>query len=390
MEDGPELAGLRWGGVKVPFSKTRSLKLSNTRLARDEDVVLSFVESPDPVWDPWHILCFFIDHCHPKATKVFARIIKPGGEEANRLRQAFGKDTWCACGGSGANWNMGPTKHRSLCKEIGRLSGVDKWESCTGHALRALCVTCCLECGLSNSEVAAKVRHASLNSSKTCSQETAKRKANRMAVMNPGGALTKKQKTSVAKSDSIVKLSTKFTKSSPDDDVLPKEIRETQPMLPGNRSRFEKLSGLSTKPVVESVAMVGKSTDEKENESPNSKLQRLEMENKILKLEHENARMKQELTGRLVAPVRHPHERQSFPPSYHHRQFESHPPFQEREFCDFPPDERHDNHCRRSYPPSRNDRSPPPPCYQPQHQPSRRAPHDDFGDGHDQGYHRRW
>jgi len=392
MEDGQELAGLRWGGVKAPFAKTRQLKLSNTRLTREEDVVLSFVEDPDPVWDPWHVLCFFVDHCHPRATKVFARILKPGGEEFKTLKKAFGKEIWHAEGGKGSNWNMGPTKHRSLCKRIGELSGVDKWESCAGHALRALCVTWCLQCGLSNSEVAAKVRHASLNSSKTHAQETSKRKASRMAAMNPSGELTKKRKTSSVKS--VVKSIDSKPRTEivrPTKDVIDIEVSETQPMMPANRSRFEKLTGMSTKKATAApISMVGESVNEqKENESPKSKLERLEMENKILRLEAENARMKQELAcGGPPVPSLQVRSRQSFPPAaYRGGHRHGH---RDSEFLDYQEHDR-DRHFRHSYPPSRRERTPPPHCHGPPSYPEHIGHGDDYDDGSDGsqcGYHR--
>jgi len=355
MEDGPDLAGLRWGGVKVPFSKCKQLKLSNTRLERDQDVILSFVENPCRAWDPWHVLCFFIDHCHPRAKKVYARILDPKSKEAHQLKNEFGKDIWFAESGRGANWNMGPTKHRDLCKEIARLSGVDKWESCTGHALRALCITHCLSCGLSNSEVAAKVRHASINSSKTYAQETTKRKANRMAVMNPTGTLTKKRKLDV-------KVGVKTEKSSdPEVDVLEinheedevVDLSEIQPMLPKNRRRFESISGYSSKksPAV-SVTMVD---DNKENvESPNSMLRKLETENKILRLQQENQRMKEELTRSSSAPPRS--RRSDSSGSNRHRRFE------EPEYSDESDNgRRRSRKYRRSYPLSNRERSVSPP-----------------------------
>ena len=39
VEDGVELAGLKWGGVKVPFSKTNNINMNKTRLSRDKDAL---------------------------------------------------------------------------------------------------------------------------------------------------------------------------------------------------------------------------------------------------------------------------------------------------------------------------------------------------------------
>jgi len=348
MSDGPDLCGLNWGGVKVPHSKCKQLKLNSTRLTRDEDVILSFVEDPDLDWDPFRIFCFYIDHCHPQATKFYARIIKQGCNEAKTLKQQFGKDIWCAESGPSAtrsNWNMGPSKHRSLCKEIVRLSGADNWDSCTGHALRALCITHCVSCGLSAADVAAKVCHSSLHSQKTCAEESTKRKANRMAAMNPSGAITKKRK-GLSKVDA--KVAVADTKIE-DIVVIDSAIPQCQPMLQSNRNKFERIAGINQKASVASkpkeVAMFGQASvsEEKENESPNSKLERLMTENKILKLQQENARIKAELTSvSLNATV--PRHRRSYP-SENHRSIR----FVDTEYLD---NDGHDEcKChRRSYP----------------------------------------
>jgi len=167
IEDGEDLAGLRWFGVKVPWSKTSQLNLKNTVLPRDKDVVLTVVEDPQhDCWDPWKIICFYIAHTHPKAKKFYGRLVKQGAQcEGGKLKKAFGFEVWYAESGEGrANWNLGPTKHRELCKEIARLSGVERWEQCTGHALRALCVAHCVGSNMTAAEVATKVRHASITS----------------------------------------------------------------------------------------------------------------------------------------------------------------------------------------------------------------------------------
>ena len=164
--DGEELCGLRYGGVKVPFSKTAQLKLKNARLPADQDVMLPFSEDPQhDCWCPFQIFCFYISKCHPNAKKFYARVVKPGCEEAKNLKKAFNREICFAESGPGrSNWNLGPTKHRELCKLIAKKSGVDKWESCTGHALRALCISWCICQGLAAADVAAKVRHSCIKS----------------------------------------------------------------------------------------------------------------------------------------------------------------------------------------------------------------------------------
>jgi len=285
-------------------------------------------------------------------------MLDPDSNEAKQLKKEYGKDTWFAESGRGTNWNMGPTKHRGLCKEIARLAGVEKWESCTGYALRALCFTHCLQCGLSNAEVAAKVRHSSINSSKTHAQETSKRKANRMAVMNPSGTLTKKKKVGVksgVKSDVRPQVNPEVESSEVAEVV---DLSEMQPMVAKNRSRFEHISSLSKKkpPVVAAVAMVN---DNKENEveSPNAILKKLETENKILRPQQENQRIKDELTHSSSAPPASIRSRRSGSNSTgkHHRRCE------DSEFSDDSDNgRRHSRKCRNSCPPNPRERTPSP------------------------------
>ena len=163
--DGDDLCGLKHVGIKVLFSKATKLKLKSTCLLKDEDVLLTFVEDLHLVcWCPFHVFCFFVDHCHPKATKLHPRLVKGGGDEEKKLKKEFGKDMQCSEGGRGSDWNMGPTKHRDLCQQIPKLVGIARWEDYVGHALCALCNGLCICAGLSAADVAAKVCHASVNS----------------------------------------------------------------------------------------------------------------------------------------------------------------------------------------------------------------------------------
>jgi len=161
-EDGEDLVGLKWAGVRVPFSKMGQLNLKNTKIKEKKDVALTFVEDPlHDCWNLFQVFCFCLGHCHPQAKKFYARVVKPCGEKAQRLSRIFGKDSWFAESGHGrTNWNMGHAKLRNLCTEIAKLSGVDDFGKCAGHALRALCVAHCVGAGLSAADVAAKVRHS--------------------------------------------------------------------------------------------------------------------------------------------------------------------------------------------------------------------------------------
>ena len=111
---------------------TQRLKLKQTRLPPDQDVLLSFVEDPQHnCWDPFQVFCFYKSKCHPNAKKFCARTVKPGGEEEKRLKQEFGREIWFVESGKGSNWNLGPTKHREMCKHVAKKAGVCNWNSCT-------------------------------------------------------------------------------------------------------------------------------------------------------------------------------------------------------------------------------------------------------------------
>jgi len=339
VEDGPELAGLKWGGVKVPFSKTNNLNMNKTRLPRDKDVMFTFVETPEhDCFDPHATFVHYIRHCHPRAKKFYGRLVKQGDKlEGGKLAQEFGKAVWHAESGHGrTNWNLGPDKHRSLCKQIAQLAGVEHWNQCTGHALRALCVAHCIASNLTAVDVAAKVRHSSTNTQKDYAHDCPERKANRALCM------TEKPRKRPAQEQVIA------------DDVV---VVETQPMLPHNRALFEHAT---KKRIVHSE-------EEKENKRASvgsndldSELVRLQKENEILRLQKENQRMKEELAGasnrRHASPVDSGPRRhgRSFPPSNHRVYPECDDGFH------YP---QHDSGHRRSYPPPPQHGPPPPPHY---------------------------
>jgi len=276
----------------------------------------------------------FLTKCHPRAKKFHGRIVKPGGTEESRLAKEFQTEIWFAQSGPGrSNWNLGPNKHRSLCVEIARLSGVDDFEKCAGHALRALCVTHCIGAGLSAADVAAKVRHAAINSSKSHAQECNERKANRMACVNPSKQLTKKssvKRPSPPPQDETEEATVDVAKR--------RKVTKTQLMLEENRQRFHDLIGDS--PIGKALSKVAAlpviDNEAKENESPSAELKALQQRNEILRLKAENARLEQEIANAAVieAPPR-PH-RHSFPSTHHcgpelsrHENFgyrHSHPP----------------------------------------------------------------
>jgi len=306
VEDGEELAGLKWGGVKVPFSKTNQLNMNNTKLPVDEDVLLTFTEQPwHDCFDPYAIWCFYIAHVHPKAKKFYGRLVKQGPKkEGERLEKEFGRPVWFAESGHGrTNWNLGPTKHRELCKKIALFAGVANWEACAGHALRALCITHCIASKMTAVDVAAKVRHKSLNSQKDYATDCNERKATRLLAMNNEPA----NESNLNKKRASVK---------PKEVAADAVIVQTQPMLPNNRNEFLHAA---------KKRKVDPEDDGKENtivSDLDTELEQLKKQNEILRLKQENQRIQDELTrsggARSVhhLPIPRRHGR-SYPPSYH-------------------------------------------------------------------------
>jgi len=370
-EDGEDLVGLKWAGVRVPFSKVGQLNLKNTKIKEQNDVVLTFVEDPThDCWDPFRVFCFYLSKCHPKATKFYGRIVKMGCNEAKLLAKEFGTDIWFAESGAGRpNYNLGPTKHRSLCVEIARLSGVDDFAKCTGHALRALCITHCIGSGLSAADVAAKVRHSAINSSKSYAEECNERKANRMACMNPSKTLGKKKAAS-SKLISKRPLPEDVANDAIVDVAKRPKVHKTQPMLPENRQRFlDLVDSPVTTPSSKAASLPVYAEDNNENESPDLELKRLQKQNEILKLKAENARLQQEIANNTAEP--HHHHRHSYPFTHHRG----------HEFSG-----EDNGGYRNSYPPSSRRRSrSPSPRYNPRNHHSRRYP-EDHGYQHDGDY----
>lgn len=197
ISDGEELAGMNWAGVKVPFSKTQQLKLSNCTLTRDRDVILSFVEDPShAVWDPYAVYLFYLNKCHPKAVRFLCRPCnvssKGGMDERSRYSLECGKEIWFCPSGTSHGTAVGHNKVGDHCKTLAKVCGIDKWEKMTGHALRALQITNGISKGLSACEVAFKARQKSLNAQLSYEQETKARKINRLASNNPNGKINKK------------------------------------------------------------------------------------------------------------------------------------------------------------------------------------------------------
>lgn len=71
----------------------------------------------------------------------------------------------------------------TLFKELARICGEPNWDQCTGHGLRRYLITCLVESGMGACDIAAVVRHSSLNSQLHYAKHTGKRATGRTAAI---------------------------------------------------------------------------------------------------------------------------------------------------------------------------------------------------------------
>jgi hypothetical protein len=164
-EGGVELSGLNYFGVRIPYHKANQLKLGNTSLPVEAMKLHTVTEDPsNTIFDPYAIVKKFIDHCHPNATKSYA---KPATKKQRQeYKRAFpDRDVWyCPSNPNTSNYNIGPTTLHSNHKELAKLCGCKDWETMTEHGLRALIINKLKANNVNAIDVAQAVCHKSLNS----------------------------------------------------------------------------------------------------------------------------------------------------------------------------------------------------------------------------------
>jgi len=173
VEDGGvDLAGLEYFGVRIPYHKANQLKLGNTSLPVEAMKLHTVAEdASNEVFDPVAIVKKYLDHCHPKATKFYAKVATKT-QIASYVKE-YGKDVWyCPSSPATSNYNLGPSKLRSNHKELAKLCGCKDWEQMTGHGLRALIINTLKVNGVNAMEVAEAARHKSLNSQNSYNRAT--------------------------------------------------------------------------------------------------------------------------------------------------------------------------------------------------------------------------
>jgi len=95
LEHGPELAGLHYCGVQVPFHKMKQLKLGSTTMSSDQEQVFTIAEDPNnDVFCPWKIYQLYLSRCHPNATKFYAKPFTPKQREDWKAEHRTMSGTW--------------------------------------------------------------------------------------------------------------------------------------------------------------------------------------------------------------------------------------------------------------------------------------------------------
>jgi hypothetical protein len=173
--DGPDLEGLNYYGIKVDEDKMNQLGFDKGTLPPNATHLLSFCENPkDTIFDPVAFFDFYIDRCHPDARFFLARKGTP--DQVRRWSKEAGREIWF--GPAGIN----PSKpsafkigEKTIAKnfiEFARLCQCENWEQCTGQGLRALCITLSIQGGLPAADTARLARHHSIKSQESYERES--------------------------------------------------------------------------------------------------------------------------------------------------------------------------------------------------------------------------
>ena len=193
MTEVEDLAGKDFVGIRVPHHKTNQLGLGNTVIPRDKDLLIPILSDTEhDCFNAAGIVCWYLDHCHPDATKFYAR--RATKNEREKWTKEFGKDIWYCPSGTlktngqeDCNKNLGKNMVTVLIRDLGRLVGLteDELMTLTGHALRATCITEMLAAGVTGADVAKHVRQSNINSVKPYMRPHGQCLANRLKALQP-------------------------------------------------------------------------------------------------------------------------------------------------------------------------------------------------------------
>ena len=185
QEHGPDLCGLKYSGVQVPFHKMKQLKLGSTTMSAEQEQLFSIPEDPfNDIFCPYTILQFYFSRCHPSATKLYAQVLTP--KQREEWKQEHGTDVWYHASGVGcSNYNLGKTTLAKKHKELARICGVDDWEKVTGHALRTLIINTMKVAGRNPMEIANAVRQKNPNAQMVYNRSMVESEATKANALRP-------------------------------------------------------------------------------------------------------------------------------------------------------------------------------------------------------------
>ena len=237
IEHGEEWAGHSYMRVNISASKATRLSVNHPSVKPNQQtslIVPSEVEVDG--WNPPDIYKKYMSKCHPDAQTFYCRYIdsestrkKFNQELKNRdvewnqnnptkPRNMKEYDVWFFPSGNGVtNHNIGSKTITNYCKELAKLIGLDEFQSCTGHALRALNCTNAQEGGLNCNDIANMARQSNIHVQKEYIDGlTATRERNQLNAILVGNVCAR---TSIGRS--LLKNPTK---------------KKTIPILPQKRS----------------------------------------------------------------------------------------------------------------------------------------------------------
>ena len=347
-EQGADMEGLEYNGLNLAYHKAMQLKLTSTSLPPQTKTDITYCENPFGVYCPVKFTRHFLSKCHPDAKKFYGAIATPNQRE--EYKKKFGRDIWfCPSDPDGKNrsFNLGHNMIQKHCMNLAKKCGLEGWEKCTGHALRALMITHTVSKNLSAAVVAKGARHKSLNSQLPYNVNNGQQESNRQTALNLGIGGNSKQPPK--------KKAKKLTKKE--------SVESIQPSPPNNPTvNMPSLPELSCEALGRAALPV--SCDAPGGAVPPSPLtleiQRLERKKKILELKQQVAALEGNNTHYMPPPPS-PH----YPHSIGNQQYHQSgglgrtPPYQHGGYHhrggDYQPTPYQHDFRRRSLPP------PPPP-----------------------------
>ena len=228
IEHGEELVGLPFIRVNISASKATKLSLKYPSVKTNQRTSLTVPTERDvPGWNPPDIYKKYLSLCHPDAKFFYCKPIesqstrdklnlelKERDIEWNRNNP---RNPWTIkdydvqffpSGNGVTNHNLGAKSITKSCKELGQLIGVKDFESCTGHALRALNCTNAQEGGLNCNDIANMARQSNINVQKEyIDGMTATRERNQLNAITVGNVCARTSAgNSLLKNSNIVPI----------------------------------------------------------------------------------------------------------------------------------------------------------------------------------------